>query len=284
MIPASFDYQRAASLKDALKALGAGDGSVVLAGGHSLLPLMKLRLAHVSKVIDIAHLEELKGIEEHRRGARIGAGTTYRELAESDILRERFPIIGQATRQIADLQVRNRGTLGGNLVHADPASDMPAVMLALGAEFKLRSRKRRRTVTAVEFFQGPFHTVKEPEELLVEIVLPGLPRGAGSAYQSFKQQASGYAMAGAAAVVKVSRRRIRHCAVALTGVADFAFLVDVGGLIDTKGEPEEIAAVAQEALAEVEVAGDLHAPAPYRRQLARVVVGRAVTAAMALAG
>lgn len=284
MIPASFDYQRAASLRDALKALSAGDGSVVLAGGHSLLPLMKLRLAHVSKVIDIAHLEELKGIEEHRRGARIGAGTTYRELAESDIMRERFPIIGQATRQIADLQVRNRGTLGGNLVHADPASDMPAVMLALGAEFKLRSRKRRRTVAAVEFFRGPFHTAKEPEELLVEIVLPGLPRGAGSAYESFKQQASGYAMAGAAAVVKVSRRRIRHCVVALTGVADFVFLVDVGGLIDTKGEPEEIAAVAQEALADVEVVGDLHAPAPYRRQLARVVIGRAVTAAMARAG
>ena len=284
MIPASFDYQRAASLRDALKALDAGDGSVVIAGGHSLLPLMKLRLAHVSKVIDIAHLEELKGIEEHRRGARIGAGTTYRELAESDILRERFPIIGQATRQIADLQVRNRGTLGGNLVHADPASDMPAVMLALGAEFKLRSRKRRRTVAAAEFFQGPFYTAKEPEELLVEIVLPGLPRGAGSAYESFKQQASGYAMAGAAAVVKVSRRRIRHCVVALTGVADFVFLVDVGGLIDTKGEPEEIAAVAQEVLADVEVVGDLHAPAQYRRQLARVVIGRAVTAAMARAG
>lgn len=284
MIPASFDYQRAASLRDALKALSAGDGSVVLAGGHSLLPLMKLRLAHVSKVIDIAHLEELKGIEEHRRGARIGAGTTYRELAESDVLRERFPIIGQATRQIADLQVRNRGTLGGNLVHADPASDMPAVMLALGAQFKLRSRKRRRTVAAVEFFRGPFHTAKEPEELLVEIVLPGLPRGAGSAYESFKQQASGYAMAGAAAVVKVSRRRIRHCVVALTGVADFVFLVDVGGLIDTKGEAEEIAAVAQEAMADVEVVGDLHAPAPYRRQLARVAIGRALTAAMARAG
>lgn len=284
MIPLSFDYQRAATLRDALKALSAGDGSVVIAGGHSLLPLMKLRLAHVSRVIDIAHLEELKGIEEHRRGARIGAGTTYRELAESDILRERFPIIGQATRQIADLQVRNRGTLGGNLVHADPASDMPAVMLALGAEFKLRSRKRRRTVAAVEFFQGPFYTAKEPEELLVEIILPGLPRGAGSAYQSFRQQASGYPMAGAAAVVKMSRRRIRHCVVALTGVADSVFLADVDGLIDSKGEPEEIAAAAHEALADVDVVGDLHAPAPYRRQLARVAIGRAVTAAMARAG
>ena len=283
MIPMSFDYQRAASLKDALKALAAGDGSMVIAGGHSLLPLMKLRMAHVSKVIDIAHLEELKGIEEHRRGARIGAGSTYRELAESEVLRERFPIIGQATQQIADLQVRNRGTIGGNLSHADPASDMPAVMMALGAEFKLRSRSRRRTVAADEFFLGPFHTAKEPEELLIEIVLPGLPRGAGSAYESFRQQASGYAMAGAAAVIKVSRRRIRHCVVAVTGVADTVFLADVGGLIDTKGEADEIAAVAQEALADVEVIGDLHAPAPYRGQLARVAIGRAVTAAMARA-
>jgi carbon-monoxide dehydrogenase medium subunit len=284
MIPNSFDYQRASSLKDVLKALAAGDGSVVIAGGHSLLPLMKLRMAHVSKVIDIAHLEELKGIEEHRRGARIGAGTTYRELAESGVLRERFPIIGEATRQVADLQVRNRGTIGGNLSHADPASDMPAVMLALGAEFKLRSRSRRRTVPAGEFFLGPFYTAKEPEELLIEIVLPGLPRGAGSAYESFKQQASGYAMAGAAAVVKLSRRRIRHCVVALTGVADTVFLADTEALVDTKGEAEAIAAVAQEALANVEIIGDLHAPEPYRRQLAGVAIGRAVTAAMARAG
>jgi carbon-monoxide dehydrogenase medium subunit len=280
----SFDYQRASSLKDVLKALAAGDGSMVIAGGHSLLPLMKLRMAHVSKVVDITHLEELKGIEEHRRGARIGAGTTYRELAESDVLRERFPIIGEATRQIADLQVRNRGTLGGNLAHADPASDMPAVMMALGAEFKLRSRARRRTVPATEFFLGPFHTAKEPEELIIEIVLPGLPRGAGSAYESFKQQASGYAMAGAAAVVKVSRRRIRHCVVAVTGVADTVFLADTDGLIDTKGESKEIAAVAQEALVGIEVLGDLHAPAQYRRQLAGVAIGRAVAAAMARAG
>jgi len=284
VIPPSFDYQRASSLKDVLKALAAGDGSMVIAGGHSLLPLMKLRMAHVPKVVDIAHLEELKGIEEHRRGARIGAGTTYRELVESEVLQERFPIISEATRQIADLQVRNRGTLGGNLAHADPASDMPAVMMALGAEFKLRSRARRRTVPAVEFFLGPFHTAKEPDELIIEIVLPGLPRGAGTAYESFKQQASGYAMAGAAAVVKVSRRRIRHCVVALTGVADTVFLADTDGLIDTKGESEEIAVVAQEALVGIEVLGDLHAPAPYRRQLAGVAIGRAVTAAMARTG
>ena len=281
MIPMTFEYQRADTLRDALKAVSAGDGTKVLAGGHSLLPLMKLRMASVPRVVDIAHLAELRGIGERRRGARIGALTTYREILESSLLGERFPLLSEATRQVADLQVRNRGTLGGNLAHADPASDMPAVMLALGAEFKVRSRKRRRTLPADEFFLGPFATAMEQDELLIEILLPGPPRGAGQAYVSFRQQASGYAMAAAAAVVKVSRRRIKQCTVALTGVSDSPFLIDTEALRDTRGEPEAVAEAARVALRDVAVAEDIHAPREYRRRLAEEAIARAIAAAVA---
>ena len=158
MIPASFEYTRAASLRDALTALAQGGGAKVLAGGHSLIPMMRFRLAQPSRLIDIGRLSELKGIAEHRRGARIGALTSYREVLESELIRERFPLIAEATEGIGDLQVRNRGTIGGSLAHADPASDMPAIMVALDATFNLRSKRGKRNVPAREFFQGPFST------------------------------------------------------------------------------------------------------------------------------
>ena len=180
MIPTSFDYVRAESLRDALKVLSGGDGSKVIAGGHSLLPIMKFRLAQPPRLVDISRLEELKGITEKGRGARIGAGATYRELLESELLRERFPIIAEATEIIGDLQVRNRGTIGGSLAHADPVSDMPAVMLALDATFNLRSKRGRRSVKAREFFQGAFTTALAEDELLTEIILPPVPAGAGT--------------------------------------------------------------------------------------------------------
>lgn len=283
MIPMAFEYERAASLRDALKAVGANDGTKVLAGGHSLLPLMKLRLGWAPKVVDIAHLEELRGVEEHRRGARIGSGTTYRELLSSGLLLERFPIIGEAARVVADLQVRNRGTLGGSLVHADPASDMPAVMLALDARMRLRSKRRKRTVAAREFFKGPFETAMEPDELLIDIELPGPPRSGGSAYVSFRQLASVYAMAGAAVVMKVSRRRIKECALAFTGVADRVFLASTDGLVNTKGETEIIAEVARKSVDGVDVVSDIHAPQDYRRQLAAMAAARALTTALSRA-
>lgn len=281
MIPTTFDYVRARTVGDALKALAAKDGTKVIAGGHSLIPLLKFRLAQPPRLVDIGRLEELRGVVRSRRGVRIGAATTYRDLLESQYLPDRFPIIAEVTRGIGDLQVRNKGTIGGGLVHADPAADMPAVMLALDAQFVLRSKRGKRTMAAREFFQGAFTTAMAEDELLVEIVLPPLPRGAGTAYVTFEQAASGYALAGAAAVVKRSRSTVAHCALAMTGVSDCAYLVKAAEqLVGTKGEAEAIAKVAAQATAGVEVNGDIHAPADYRRHLATVAARQSLEKAL----
>ncbi len=285
MIPTSFDYVRAESLKDALKVLSDGDGSKAIAGGHSLLPIMKFRLAQPPRLVDISRLEELKGITEKGRGARIGAGSTYRELLESELLRERFPIVVEATETIGDLQVRNRGTLGGSLAHADPVSDMPAVMLALDATFNLRSKRGRRSVKAREFFQGAFTTALAEDELLMEIILPPLPSGAGTTYLSHDHPASGYAIVGAAVVVARKRKAVTHAVVGLTGVGEMAYLLrSADSLVGSNGEPDAVARVAGEATTGVEVNGDIHAPAEYRRHLATVITRRALETALERAG
>lgn len=285
MIPTSFDYVRAGSLKDALSALAAGGGTKVIAGGHSLLPIMKFRLTQPTRLVDISRLDELKGIAEKGRGARIGAGTTYRELLESDLLRERFPLVVEATETIGDLQVRNRGTIGGSLAHADPASDMPAVMIAVDATFNLRSKRGKRSVQARQFFQGPFTTALTDDELLTEIVLPPLPSGAGSIYLSHDHPASGYAVVAIAAVVARKRKTVSHAVAALTGVGEVAFLCpSVETLVGSQGEPEAIARVAADATAGIEVNGDTFAPAEYRRHLAEVMTRRALTTALERAG
>lgn len=285
MIPTSFEYVRAESLKDALRALDDGNGTKVIAGGHSLLPIMKFRLAQPTRLVDISRLEDLKGISEKGRGARIGAGTTYREVLESKLLRERFPLIVEATGTIGDLQVRNRGTIGGSLAHADPASDMPAVMLALDATFNLRSKSGKRSVKAREFFQGPFTTALAGDELLTDIVLPPIPAGSGSAYLSHDHPASGYAIVAVAAVVALKRKTVSHAVAALTGVSETAFLArSVEGLIGTRGEAEALSQAAIAATAGKEVNGDTHAPAEYRRHLATVITRRALATALERAG
>jgi carbon-monoxide dehydrogenase medium subunit len=281
MIPTSFDYVRAESLKDALKVLSAGDGTKVIAGGHSLLPIMKFRLAQPPRLVDISRLEELKGVDEKGRGARIGAGATYRELLDSELLRERFPLIAEATETIGDLQVRNRGTIGGSLAHADPVSDMPAVMLALDATFNLRSKRGKRSVAAREFFQGAFSTALAEDELLTEIILPPLPSGAGSCYLSHDHPASGYAIAAAAAVVARKRQIVSHAVVALTGVGEMAFLVESADrVVGSQAGPDAIEEVARGSTAGIEVTGDIQAPAEYRRHLAGVITRRALETAL----
>jgi carbon-monoxide dehydrogenase medium subunit len=281
MIPASFDYVRAESLKDALKALSLGDGTKVIAGGHSLLPIMKFRLSQPPKLVDISRLEELKGVEEKGRGARIGAGTTYRELLDSELLQQRFPLLTEATETIGDLQVRNRGTIGGSLAHADPVSDMPAVMLALDASFVLRSKKGKRSVRARDFFQGAFTTALAEDELLTEIILPPLPVGAGSCYLSHDHPASGYAIAAAAAVVARKRNAVGYAVAALTGVGEMAYLVkSVEELVGTNGDNTDLARAAAGATAGIDVSGDVYAPAEYRRHLATVITRRALEIAL----
>ena len=279
MIPLGFDYVRARTLNDAFKALAGRDVKVV-AGGHSLIPMLKLRLAQPTTLVDIAHLKELRGIQDQKGGARIGAATTYRELLASALLKKRYPLIAEMTEGIGDLQVRNRGTIGGGLAHADPASDMPAAMLALDATFNLRSKTGKRSVKVAGFFKGAFETAMKRGELMIEVTLPPPPKGAGMAYECFEQLASGYPMAAAAAVVTSNGGTIKSCSLALTGVADHAFLVPAESLVGGKGEAETVARVVDAALAGIDVNSDIHCPADYRRHLARVAAERAVQHAL----
>jgi carbon-monoxide dehydrogenase medium subunit len=259
VIPAPVDYVRAGSMEEALEAL-ADPETVALAGGQSLLPLMKLRLARPGRVCDIGRLP-LRGIAVEGAEARVGALATWDAIARSPELAgaQGLEALPECAGRIADLQVRNRGTIGGSCAHADPASDVPAVLVALGARLRLRSPAGERTVPAEDFFLGPFATALEPGELLLEALVPLPPEGARSAYVSVEHPASGYALAGACASVSPAGR-----AVALTGVAGRPTPVGANGALD-----------------DVEVFGDQYASSEYRRHLAAVVVRRALEAAEA---
>lgn len=283
MIAASFDYVRAKSLRDALNAVARGDGKLI-AGGHSLIPMMRFRLAQPGKLIDIGFLNELKGIEAKGRGVRIGAGSTYRDLLDSALLTERYPLIAEATRGIGDVQVRNKGTVGGGLAHADPASDLPAVMVALEATFNLRSKAGKRSVAAPEFFKSAFTTVMNDDEILVDIVLPAPPKKAGMAYVGFEQKASGYAIAAAAAIVTKSRKTITGATVAMTGVGERAYLADISGVVGTHGDEAALDAAVAGVANGIVVNNDIHASAEYRSHLARVAAKRAIALALSRAG
>ncbi len=282
MIPAAFEYTRARSLAEALKAMGS-KGSKVLAGGQTLIPLLRFRLTQTKRVIDIAGLAQLKGIARSPKGLRIGAGTTYRELLDSALVRRDAPLIAEVTEQIGDRQVRNVATIGGALAHADPASDMPAVLLALDAGFTLQSSRGKREVPARKFFLGAFSTALKRSELLTQITVPAL-KGAGSAYASFEQPASGYALVGAAARITKQKGLVSSATLAFTGLSDHAFLSDAAQLlIGTPGGAKSIAKVAEAAIEGVEPNDDIHAPAEYRLHLAQVMARRALEQALSRA-
>ena len=207
MIPAAFEYTRARSLAEALRAAGSRNTKVIC-GGQSLIPLLRFRLAQPRRLVDISRLPALHGITLAKGVVRIGAATTYRELLESGLLSKHVPLMAEVTSQIADLQVRNVGTIGGGLAHADPSADMPAAMLALDASLVLRSTRARRVVAARDFFRGPFESAMKGSELLLEVHVPVSPKGAGAAYATFEQAASGYALVGAAAVVTRNDGRV----------------------------------------------------------------------------
>jgi len=282
MIPAAFEYRRATSLDDALQAIASGDAKV-LAGGMSLLPLMKLRLASPGTLVDIGRLSELKGVRRLDDGRlAIGALTTYAELLESPasnygLLRDALPIIG-------DVQVRNRGTVGGSIAHADPASDLPACLLALDAELVARSASGERTFPVDGFLEGAFATGLQPDEILTEIRLPGPRDDAGSAYVSLQNKASGYAMVGVAAVVVSSGGgALGSASVALTGVGDVAYRARAveSALAGSDGSPNAIAAAAEHATDGLTVNSDIHADRDYRTRMAVVYTRRALETALA---
>jgi aerobic carbon-monoxide dehydrogenase medium subunit len=282
MIPAAFAYQRPASVDEALRAIAADPDAKVLAGGHSLLPLMKLRLARADKLVDIGRLQELRGLRYAADGSgTVGALTTYAELARDT----RLDFVREALLMAADVQVRNRATVGGAVAHADPASDLPAILLALDATIVVRSSRGERAIDATDFFLGPFETDIRPDELVIEVRRPPLPSGAGGSYQKLAQPASGYAMVGVCAVVALTGGRIEHARVALTGVSDSAYRATAveEGLIGTDGSFDAIAAAASEATVNRTINHDIHADREYRAAMAEVYTRRAIEAALARA-
>jgi carbon-monoxide dehydrogenase medium subunit len=277
MIPAAFDYVRAGSLDEALELLAGGGDSKLLAGGHSLLPLMKLRLARPERLIDIARLDELRGVREAPDGGlSIGALTTYAELI-TDARVARYAVMADSLPRIGDVQVRNRGTIGGSVVHADPAADLAAVLLALDAQVVARSAARgERSLAIGELYEGPFTTALADDELLTEIRLPGASGKVGSAYQALDQQASGYPIAGVAVALGAVVR------VAVTGVGDHPYRA-AGVEAALAAEIDSAAAVAS-ITDGIDVASDIHADAEYRAAMAREMARRAVELARARLG
>jgi aerobic carbon-monoxide dehydrogenase medium subunit len=282
MIPNAFDYQRAGSIDEALSLVGT-PGTKVIAGGMSLLPLMKLRLASPDKLVDIGRLKELKGVRQLSDGRlAIGALTTYAELADSPA--QHYGLLRDALPDIGDVQVRNRGTVGGAIAHCDPASDLPAVLLALDGEIVARSKRGEKVYPVDGFFTGAFTTALAEDEIVTEVRLPGPRDDAGSAYQALSQRASGYSIVGAAAVViKEGGSAITKANIALTGVGDAPYRAKAveAALLGNEGTAEAIAAAASHATDGVTVNSDIHADSEYRTAMAAVYTRRAITAALA---
>jgi carbon-monoxide dehydrogenase medium subunit len=287
MYPTSFEYHRARSLSDAQKLLAANPGARLLAGGHSLLPLLKLRLAAPAALIDIGKVPELRGITRQGDYLRIGGLTTHAELAASDDVRAGAPALAEAAALVGDPAVRNRGTIGGNVAHADPASDLPTVLVALDARMAVRGPSGERTVPAAEFFTGIMTTALGDGEILVAVQVPSIARGQGSAYVKFSHPASRYAVVGVAAVVSVAKGSVGAARVAIGGLvpnARRAAAVE-RALTGAAATEAAVEAAARQIAADLgsDVSGDLFASAEYRAAVAPVYVRRALAAAVARA-
>lgn len=278
MIPAAFDYTRATSIEEAIAAVGGG--AKVLAGGQSILPLLKLRLASAERLVDIGRIAGLKGYRTlPDGGVEIGALTTYAEWQAATTM----PSVAAAIELIADVQVRNRGTVGGSIAHADPASDLPAIALAFDGSAVLRGPAGERVVPLDQLFLGAFETAMAPDEILVAIRRPPVPAGAGFAYRKLAQPASGYSIVGVAAVIgRGGDGRIDHARVALTGVHEHAYRAPEveAALVGSDGGEAAVEAAARHATADVEVNSDIHADAAYRAAMAVVYTKRAIEGAL----
>ena len=282
MIPAAFEYARATSLDDALARLKAANGAgKLIAGGHSLVPLMKLRLSEPQLLIDISRIPELAGIREREGKIVIGAGTVHHDLATSSMLRERCPVVAEAAATIGDPQVRNRGTIGGSLAHADPSADMPAVMVALDAEIHLRGPNGWRVVNAPAFFQNLFTVDLRADEIIASIQFAPVRT---AAYAKLHQRASHYAIVGVAAALDVSGGTIASARIGLTGATSHAHrLTNVEQALKGQSPSKSAfeAASREAGLNLTDVNADLHASAEYRRAMIPVFTRRALEAAAA---
>ncbi|MGE0821662.1 MAG: xanthine dehydrogenase family protein subunit M [Candidatus Binatia bacterium] len=288
MIPAAFAYHKPRTLDEALSLLGQfGDDAKLLAGGHSLIPALKLRLASLGHLIDLGHISGLSYIREDNGHLCIGARTTHYEVESSALLTQRCPLLVECASTIGDVQVRNRGTIGGSLAHADPAADYPAAILALEAEITAVKAGGTRSIAAEDFFVDMLTTALEPGEIITEVRIPPLSAKTGSAYVKVPQPASGFAVVGVAALVTLDAQgRCTIVRIGVTGAATKAFRARDTETALTGKKPDEatLKQAAVQATNDVETSGDIFASSDYRAHLARVYTKRALAQAVARAG
>jgi carbon-monoxide dehydrogenase medium subunit len=272
MIPAPFDYVRASSVEEAVRLAGEhGEDAKFLAGGHSLLPLMKLRLAQPAVLVDIGRIAELSYIRDAGDHIAIGAMTRHRDVETSPILAEHVPLLVHATSHVGDLPVRHRGTIGGSIAHADPASDLPATTMALGATYVAQGPNGTREIASADFFEGFLTSALAPDELLTEIRVPKM-NGAGWGFQKFNRRAQDWAIVGVAAW-----RRNGDAGVALVNMASTPVLAS--GVVSALADGASVADAAEQAAADADPQADLNASVEYRVHLAKVLTRRALEAA-----
>lgn len=283
MYPAKFDYVRAGSVEEAIALLGDNEDAKLLAGGHSLIPVMKLRLAQPEMLIDIGRIDGIKGICAGDGKVAIGALTTHSEVESSSDLPAVLP---EAASMIGDPSVRNRGTVGGNVAHADPASDLPTVFMALNASFNVTGAGGSRTISADNFFTGLFETALGEGEVLTSVEVSAEGDNQGSAYAKLFNPASRYAMVGAAASVTMDNGTVSAASVAIGGLTASATrcAAVAAALVGTSGDADAVAAAAAAVDGDLgETIGDMHASADYRRAVAPEMVKRALASAIARA-
>jgi len=287
MIPGAFAYHRPTSVKDAIGLLAQfGDDGRALAGGHSLIPMMKLRLATPANLVDLAGIAELKGVRAEGDEMVIGAMTTQHELIASNVLAEKIPILRETSELIADPQVRYLGTLGGNVANGDPGNDMPAVMVCLNASYQVAGKRGERRIPARQFYQGAYFTALEPGDVLTAVRIPVPPAGHGYAYEKLKRKVGDYATAAAAVMLTLSSGKVASCSIGLTNVgetplwAQEAATILLGSTLDAATVKRAVAA----AEAITAPASDARGPAEYRTRMAGVMLTRAVARAKSRAG
>lgn len=280
MIPQTFEYSAPQTLQEALALIADGDRKI-LAGGMSLIPLMKFRLAQPSEVVDLGRIPGLNGISEADGIIHIGALATHHQVETSPVIRGRCPLLAETASHIGDVQVRNMGTMGGSVAHADPAADYPAALLALEAQFRLVSAHSDRTVTAADFFVDAFTTALEPGEMVVEVLVPVEEPSEGFRYEKVEHPASGFAVVGVAARIRKSGDRITMARIGITGMAAHPFRdVTAEKLLVNGSSVAEASAVVGTG---EQPNSDLYASAEYRLHLARIHAARAITTAISRA-
>jgi carbon-monoxide dehydrogenase medium subunit len=281
MIPQNFEYSAPANLQEALGLL-SGENVKVLAGGMSLIPLMKLRLAAPEQLVDLGRIPGLNTIREDKGTLRVGATTTHYQVESSALVRSRCPLLAEAAAHIGDIQVRNMGTIGGSIAHADPAADYPASLLALEAKVVLVTAKSQREISIADFFVDTFTTALQPGEIVREVVVPVEDQSTGTSYQKMVQPASGFALVGAAARVRKSGGKVTMARVGVTGLSGKPYRATAveKALEGTAGGAADVQKAAALVADGVDANSDLNASADYRKHLARVYTMRALTIAL----